>query len=303
MQAGAYEIQQGVRYSGQVGLFLGDPEEVRVESGVRGAEEQAPGGGVDEDRAEAEQVAGRGEFEAPDLFRRHEAGRADQHAGAGQETVAADAVQCPRDAEVDDAGAVDRHQHVRRLEVAVDQARLVHGPEGEGEAVGQGADRVLGQRPEVLADHGGQVRARNVLRRHPGRRRLGVGVEHSGSPVPADPPGGGDLAGEAPAEFGVLGVLGLHDLHRDRAAEIGPPQIDQAHSALAEPGDQTVGADVCGVLPRQLFHGDGSALRVEARTPAPGGACGAGRGRLFGADVLDLVLGHVAVPLDRLRRS
>ncbi len=267
MQAGPYEVDERVRYTGQVRLLLRDPEKVGVETAVRGAEEEASGGGVDQERAQAEHVGGRGEFEAAHLFRRHEAGRADQHAGAGVQAVPGQAVHGPRDAEVDDARPVHGDQDVGRLEVAVDQAGLVHGLQGEGEAVGEGADRRLGQRPEVLGHDGGQVGARYVPGRHPRHLGLGVGVQDVGGPGAAHPPGGGHLAGEPPAELGVLGMFGLDDLDRDRAAQVGAAQVDQAHSARAEAGDQAVRADVRGVRPRQLFHGGGQPFGFRSSGP------------------------------------
>ncbi len=73
-QTRAYQVEQWFRYAGQVRLVLGDPEEVGVQSGLGGAEEQAAGGGVDEDGAQAEHIAGGGEFEAAYLLGRHETG-------------------------------------------------------------------------------------------------------------------------------------------------------------------------------------------------------------------------------------
>lgn len=234
------------------------------QTGVRGAEEEASGGGVDEERAQTEHVGGRCEFEAAHLFRRHEAGRADQHAGAGEQAVPGQAVHRSSDAEVDEAGAVHGDRDIGRLEVTVDQARCVYGLQGEGEAVGEDADRLLGQWPEVLGHDGRQVGTRYVLGRHPRHRGLGVGVQDVGGPRSAHPPGRGHLAGETPAELAVLSVFGLD---RDRTSQVGTAQVHQGHAARTEAGDQAVRAYVCGVVPRQLFHGRGQPFRFRSSRP------------------------------------
>lgn len=224
------------------------------QAGVGSAEEQTPGGRVDEDRPQAEDVAGRGEVEAADLFRRHEARGTDQHARARVQAVPGEAVHGPCDAEVDDPGPVDGDQDVGRLEVTVDQTRLVHRLQSEGEAVGESADRVLGQGAEVLGDHGAQVGARDVLGRHPGDRGVGIRVEHLRGPAAAHPARGRHFTGESPAELLVPRVLGLHDLDGHGASGFGPAQIDQAHAALAQPGDQTVRAQPGRVFGGQRIH-------------------------------------------------
>lgn len=256
VQTRAYEVEERLRYAGQVRFLLRDPEEVGVQAGLRGAEEKAAGGGVDEDRAQAEHIAGRGEFESAHLLGRHEAGRADQHPGAGVQAVPGEAVHGPRDAEVDHARPVDRHQYVGRFQVAVDQARVVHRLEGHGQAVGEGADRVLGERPEVLGDHGGEVGPGDVLGRHPGHLGLGVGVEHGRRPRPAHPAGGRHLACEPLAEFGMLGVFGLHHLHGHGPSGLRTAEVHQAHAARAQSGYQAVRADVQGIFGDQLVHGN-----------------------------------------------
>ncbi len=126
----------------------------------------------------------------------------------------------------------------------MDQTGRVHRLEGEGEAVGQYPYGVLGQRPEVVRHHGGQVGPGDVLGRDPGHRGLGVGVEHGRRPGAAHPPGGRHLTGEAPAELRVLCVLVLDDLDRDGPPGRGTAQIDQAHSAGTQAGDQAVRAYV-----------------------------------------------------------
>lgn len=267
VQTGPYEIDERIRHAGEIRLLLGDPEEMGVQAGVRGAEEETPGGRVDQQRAQTEHIGRRSEFQSAHLLRRHEAGRADQHAGARVQAVPGQAVHRPRDPEVDDAGPVHGDQDVGRLEVTMDQARLVHGLQREGETVGEGAHRLLGQRSEVLGHDGGQVGARNVLRRHPRHGRLGVGVQDIGGPGSAHAPGSGHLAGEPAAELGVLGVFGLHDLDGHRTAQVGPAQVHQAHPARAEAGDQAVRPYVRGVVPRQVFHGGGQPFGFRSSGP------------------------------------
>lgn len=50
----------------------------------------------------------------------------------------------------------------------------------------------------------------------PGGGGVRVGVDHARGEGTVDPPGGGDLAGEAAPEVGVPGQLRTYHLHRDQ---------------------------------------------------------------------------------------
>jgi hypothetical protein len=75
----------------------------------------------------------------------------------------------------------------------------------------------------------------------------------------------GHLAAEPGAELRVVGQLRAQHLHRDRLAVPGLGQVDDAHPARAEPGDQAVPPDPGRVrrLQRRTRH-----LGPLSRTPA-----------------------------------
>ncbi len=90
-------------------------------------ERRPPGQHLEQDRARGEQIRPRVERLAEHLFRRHVARRADDGAGARElrrrhhDLIVGRA----REAEVEELHAVRREEHVRRLEIAVDDAARV----------------------------------------------------------------------------------------------------------------------------------------------------------------------------------
>jgi hypothetical protein len=70
---------------------------------------------------------------AVESLRRHVGDRAHHLFGTGQSTCG---VQAPGDAEVDDLGAAQGEQDVRRLEVTMDHACTVYADEGRRDADG-----------------------------------------------------------------------------------------------------------------------------------------------------------------------
>lgn len=253
LQAVPDEIEQNVRHAFQVGLFRRDPVQLRVQPIAVAGERRSPGGRVGEDGPEAKHVTGRRDIEPAHLLGCHEAGRSDDHAGAGLQAVGK-GVERAYDAEIDDARAVHGDQDVRRLEVSVDQPGVVNGRQGECEPIAEHPHRVLGQGPEVLGHDVVKRRARNILRRDPRHRSLGIGVEDSRRPLPTDPPRRVHLAPEPPAELGVPGVLGVHDLDRDGAPALGPGEIDASHAARTQAGDQAVRPNVRRVFGNERIH-------------------------------------------------
>lgn len=253
MQTVPYEFLEALREPFEVGFLLGDTEHQGVHPAVGRAERQRARRRVGEDRAEAEHVAGRGDPVAAHLLGGHEAGRA--HEGArSREAAVRHGLQGAGDAEVDDAGPVDRHQDVRRLQVAVDEARGVDVLERVREARREDPHGALGQRAVVVRDDRLQRGPRHVTRGHPGDVRLGVRVEDRRGPLPADLPRGPHLEPEPVPELLLLGELLAHQLDRDRAPAVRARQIDLAHPARPEPRQQPVRTDALRISRPQLLH-------------------------------------------------
>ena len=166
-----------------------------------------------QDRAEAEDVAGRPDRVAHCLLGRHEPGGADHRAGQGH----LGEIRGLGDAEVDQPGAVRRQQHVRRLQVTVDDARLMDGGQALGQAGRQGEHRGQRQRT-VLLDRVGQRRAPHVAGDQPGHDCIGVGVDHRRGKGAADPARGLDLPREPRPEVPVPGQIRPDDLDRNLAS-------------------------------------------------------------------------------------
>ncbi|CAM5616201.1 putative protein OS=Streptomyces antimycoticus OX=68175 GN=SSPO_048670 PE=4 SV=1 [Streptomyces antimycoticus] len=249
----------------QIGLLLGYSVHQGVDPAVHVAERLTSGGGEGEHRAQAEDIARGGDRLAAHLLGRHETGRADDRAGHRQIAArgGAHGVQGARDAEVDNARTVDGDEDVGRLEIAVDQPGAVDVAQREGQSVRQDPQRALGQRTEVLGDDAVQGRTADVAGGHPGHLGVGVGVEHGGGPLAADPCGRLHLPLEAAAEVGLSCEFGLYELHRYGAAAGGAGEIDPAHSALAELAEQPVLADPPRVLGPEVLH------RGVAPVPVP----------------------------------
>ena len=122
----------------------GQPVEVRraedhavdQRRGRAAAERAFAGRGKREDRAQAENVAGRAHLPAVSLLRGHESGRADYQARTGQRT----GLHRPRNTEIDHPGPVVGQQHVRGLQVTVHDARGVDSVQALRQARGQRQD-------------------------------------------------------------------------------------------------------------------------------------------------------------------
>lgn len=111
----------------------------------------------------------------------------------------------------------------------------------------------------------GEGRTGNVEGRHPGAPGVRIGVHDGCREGPADPPGGGHLLPEPPAEFGVLGEFGMDDLDREQQSGRRARKVDHAHTAGAEPRLQAV---LAGVFRMFRFRADpGTAQRWHGSTP------------------------------------
>ena len=166
------------------------------------------------------------------------AGRAEQPAGVGELGVVGD----PREPEVDEDGGAALHQHVGRLHVPVQHPLLVHGEQRLAEP-GREPDQVgPGDRPllahvvvEREARHvaGGDVR--DVVPR--------VGVDDLGDAGVPDPRQRAHLAGQPPPGLVVADDVRAQHLQRDPWPARALGQVDDAHAALADAGEQPVAAD------------------------------------------------------------
>jgi hypothetical protein len=213
-----------------------------------GAERGAPGGRVRHHGAPGEDVRGRAE---PGLrlrlepLRRHVRDRPDHVVGAG---VVAGRLERPGDAEVDHLDAAQGEQHIAGLEVAVDHARAVDRGERGGDADRHAVQVGRGERT-VLADHIGQIGSVDEFDHQVRRVVVGIRVEHLGGAERRHLPGPVHLAAEAAPEAVVAGVLGADHLDRDLAPVAVPPaQVDRAHAAFAEAGDEGVRTRPGGVV-------------------------------------------------------
>ncbi len=216
-QAAADEVAPLRRDGGQVGFLCQHAVQDRGE--VTGPEGRVAGGGEVQHAAQREHVARGADLPAVDLFRRHVGGCADEPAGR------LGAVRRPHDPEVDHPGPVLGEQDVGRLEVPVDQPGRMNGLERLRERRRQRGDRPPGQGPARGVDDGGRIEA-------------------------ADRSGGLDLAPEAPQEAGGVGEVSVDDLYRDEPSPGRTCQVDEAHTARAEPGQQLVGGDAGGIRRR-----------------------------------------------------
>lgn len=208
------------------------------------------GGGEDKRRSEGEDIArARDTARVPGLFGRHVGGRADGHIGHRQPGVG----HPGGDTEVDHPGAVLDDQHIRRLQVAVDQARAVDGLKRLGDPGRQPAHRLGRERP-ALIDYFLEGGRGDIGRREPGHRRARVGVHHRGRVEAADRAGRLDLAGEADPEQLVLGELGTHRLDRHAPPGRRAREIDQSHTAGPETTEYLERADPPGIVLRQLLQ-------------------------------------------------
>ena len=169
---------------------------------------------------------------------RQVARRAQQEAGLRQPRVLGD----PSETEVDQDRRAALHQHVGRLDVAVQHARGVHRLQRLGEGFREVEQVAPGDRPllrhVVVERESGHV-ARDDVRRGPGR----VGVDDLGDTGAGDAPQRAHLAREPLARLAVADHVGTQHLQGDPAAVVGLGEVHDAHATLADAGEQSVGPD------------------------------------------------------------
>ncbi len=244
-QAGEFGV--GEEFRAEVGLVM----DGAVEHGLHGAgaEGQPAGGGVGEEAAEGEDVAGRFGGTALGLLGRDEAGGAEDGVCGGQGGVFAAA----GDAEVDEAGPVHAEEHVAGFDVAVDEALRVHHLKGFGQGLAE--DPYGAQRERSVGGDGlGQGGAGDEGGGQPRFAGVGVGAGDPYGPRGVDLGGDLGLAAETGPEVGLFGVFGADDLDGGERSVVGAAEVDDAHTAGAEPPEEAVAADPGRVRGVQLLH-------------------------------------------------
>ena len=121
----------------------------------------------------------------------------------------------------------------------MDDPGPVNTSERLGETSRQGKDGLDRQRTVVM-HRIGERRPWHVRRAHPRQLRLGIGIDDSGRVYAADVLRGGDLPSEPGPETAFLSQLRPDHLDCDKSAALRPRQVDLAHSASAQPPEQTI---------------------------------------------------------------
>jgi hypothetical protein len=198
-------------------------------------------GGVGDGARPGEDVGGRSDDAAADLFGRHVGGCADDRARQG-----AAGVQGAGDAEVDDAGSVHAHDDVAGLEVAVDDPGFVDrgqsGHRRDREPLQSGALR----RP-AGRDHFGKCGAVDEFADDVLPVTVRVGGQHAGRTERGDPFGMCQFRGESRAGLGVAAESCVQHLDRDRFAVRALAPVHHTLTALSEQADDAVRADLLGI--------------------------------------------------------
>ena len=232
----------------QVGRLGREPDE-DVHHGVAPVGRMA-GRGEHQRRPEREHVArGRGQGGVPGLLGGHVGGGAGRAAGGGE----LNPLGHPGHPEVDHLRAVRRHQHVRRLDVAVHQPDAVNRLQ-RLRAAGREPAHGRHRQRAAPAHQRAQRRRGHVRGGHPGQVRLRVGLDDRGGEHAADPAGGRHLAGEPGPVARLLGQLDPDRLHRDQPPGRGAGEEHLPHRPRAELPDDRVRADPFGVPAAQRLH-------------------------------------------------
>ena len=223
---------QVLRIGRQLGLVL----EGQGEGRVRG-ERQAPGDHLEEDDAEGIDVRAAVGLQALDLLGRHVFGSADD-APLGRDPAGPDG---PGDPEVEDLGVPLLVDHdVARLEVAVDDARVVGFAQAAADLLGDGHDRGDVEPPRT-ADEALEILPGDVLEGDVVETLVFAQMVHLADVAVGDAVGQLDLVDEALERPRVLGDVGADELDGHFLARLrveGP--VDAAHAAPAQELDDLV---------------------------------------------------------------
>ena len=248
-------------------VVLAAAHAVHDRHGRPAAERRAAGAGVGHRRGPGVHVGGgRGVVAVEDLGGEVARG-AEQPAVHGDAGVLGDAGE----AEVDQDRGAPLHDHVGRLDVAVQDADGVDGLDGLGEAVGEPQEVVAGERAlllhVVVQREAGDVAGGDV-----GDLAPRIGVDDLGDAAAADPGQRADLAGQPTAGLVVTDDVRAQHLDRDGPLPRLLPEVHHAHAALAEAGTQRVAA-----------HGQTRRRRLRGRRHAHEDTAGGPRSPSSGA--------------------
>ncbi len=223
-------------------------------------ERSAAGEQLEQDDAQAVDVRGRGRHLAARLLGAEVVDRSERRAGQGDRGLG----DGPGDPEVGHLDlALARHEHVARLDVAMDEPVGMCGGNRAGDLGGQ-AGRLAGRQGAGSPDDRGEVLAIDELHHDERAGRIGAVVVDAHDPAIVERGRRLRLCAEPGEEVGVLAVLGTQHLDRDIALELRVVRpVDRGHATLAEELDQAVAPAEDGPDIRQ------ACLRVRAARPSP----------------------------------
>lgn len=175
------------------------------------------------------------------------------------------------DPEINDAGSDSGKQDVGWFEIAVNDACGMNGGECGGDAYSEACEVGTGEGAGV-GDGFGEGGAGDVLGDHIEGRPVERGVKHRGCTERADPAGGVDFPAKALVKDGIASESGVNDLDRYLLGLLVLGEVHRSHAALAQAGEDAVGAEPLRVLfVQRLGHvhlrgGRGSGLMEKHTT-------------------------------------
>jgi hypothetical protein len=204
----------------------------------RTAAERRPTGGGEGDRGRPRVHVGGGlRVLAVEDLGREVARRPEQPPRVRQLGVVGD----PGQAEVDEDRRPPLHQHVGRLDVAVQDADRVDRRQPLREAGGE-PGQVLARDRALFVHVVVQREARDVAGRDVGHRSPRVGVDDLGNPLALDPAQRPDLALEPAPRLVVADDVWSQHLERHPGTLAAAREVHHAHPALPDLGEQGVAA-------------------------------------------------------------
>ena len=246
-EASADKRRERIRHPVQLSLLM--HHAVQHHLGTTVPEGRVGGRGVGKRGPEREHIGSRRNGSPPHLLRREKPGRPDSRTDMGERRRPGS----PGDTEVDDPRPLGGEQDVRRLEIAMDNPGLMHSHKPLGQRGPDGGDLGRTERP-LVGDLVMQGRPGHVLSGEPRPISLKIRRDEPSGAPPTNPPSGRDLAREPRTELLVLRQIRPDHLQRDPLPLAVGAQIDDTHSARAEPSVKPERADDARVLAPQAHH-------------------------------------------------